>query len=403
MDTRAGRRLDAVAVAALAAWLAYDLTCRTVFSPVPWPDSVVDYRIMYDSSRAVWETHRYPPGYPYPPPAVAAHAATSALPFPAAAGGWLALTGLAAAACYASLARTLRLAARPGALVVLPLAYAAGAYYAQWDMRSVNCNLVVLAAVLFGASALTRGRDVAAGFWFAAAVALKFLPVLLLPYLLWVRRGRAFGWGLAWSAVFWVGVPLAAFGPGGFGSVYAGWVGELTTAVDPGQIHHHPILISVGKAAAHVAGEGTAGARAVVLGVGAAWVVIGLVGAVACRRRNDTRSGAGVLTDVGLLVLGPAAVSPYLEAYHLVAACVPAAVVLAASTDPARRWWVRGLLFGVAAAAAVLVTVRGPWPVRGLVVNAQALMLCAAAVWATWPRRQVAASVVEPKLTRLAA
>jgi hypothetical protein len=390
------RRVDVIAVVGLAAWLAVDLTARTVFGPVPWPDSVVDYRIMYDAGRQVYDTHRYPSGYPYPPPAVAAHAATAALSFPAAAALWAALTGLAAAACYALLAGTLGLTARPGALALLPLAHLAAAYYFQWDLRSLNCNLVVLASVLAGAYALTRGRDAAAGFWFALAVALKFLPVLLLPYLLWTRRTRAFAWAAVWSVVFWVAVPLIAFGPTGFPAVYAGWFGELTHATDPTLIHRHPILISLGKAAAHVAGTGTLGAKAIVLGVSAVWVLVGLAGAAACRRGRKPGDGRGILTDVSLLVLGPAAVSPYLEAYHLVAVCVPALLVLVAATDRGRGPWQRAAAGVAFAAAVVLVTVLGPWPLRGLVVNAQCLLLCGTAVWLAWPRREIV-SMAEPR------
>ncbi len=112
---------------------------------------------------------------------------------------------------------------RPGLLLALPLAHVAVAYYFQWDMRSLNCNLVMLAALLFGCAALAAGRDRAAGFWFAASVALKMFPVLVLPYLAWTSRWRALAWAAGFSLVFWVGVPLAAFGGGSQTCAPAGW------------------------------------------------------------------------------------------------------------------------------------------------------------------------------------
>src|SRR5262245_38764329 len=115
-DERGRRRLDLLAVVGLVGWLAFDLTARTLFGSLPWPRSAVDYRILYDASQRVVADRRYPADlpYPYPPPAVAVHAATAALPFEQAAPLWLALTGLAALATYLTLARTLGLHRRPG-------------------------------------------------------------------------------------------------------------------------------------------------------------------------------------------------------------------------------------------------------------------------------------------------
>ncbi len=381
---RVRRRLDVLAVVGLIGWLAFDLTARTVFGSVPWPDSVVDYRILYEAGREVAHTRTYPAGYPYPPPAVVLHAATTALPFKIAAPLWLALTGLAAVAAYLTLARTLDLPARPGALVVLPLAHVVVAYYFQWDMRSINCNLIVLAAVLFGCAALAAKRDAAAGFWFALAIALKLLPVLLLPYLAWTRRWRAFAWGAGASLVFWIGVPLAAFGESGVHSVYAGWADELTRATDPTAKHTHPILISLDKAALHLTHDATA-AQALVLGVCGLWVVVGLAGAAAARVRRE-HDGFAILAHTSLLILGPVAVNPYLEPYHLVPLVVPAVLLIAAATDARQARHVRlvaavGFVLGMA-----ILKASSPWAVRGLLVNAQALVLCGSAVWVAWAR-----------------
>ncbi|MFM8272618.1 MAG: glycosyltransferase family 87 protein, partial [Gemmata sp.] len=273
---RAWRRWDAVAVVGIAGWLLFDLTARAMFGSVPWPHSAVDYRILYDSGRHVFETHQYPAGYPYPPPAAAVHAASAVLPFSVAASLWLALTGVAAGSIYLCLARVLGLHRRPGGLVLLPLAYALVAYYFQWDVRSVNCNLVVLATVVFGCAALVRGRDAGAGFMFAASVALKLFPVLVLPYLAWARRWRALGWAVSFSAVFWGAVPAVVYGVGGTGDVYRGWADELTRATDPATKAVHPILISLDKAAAHLAAGDAGRARGITLGVCAAWVLVGL-------------------------------------------------------------------------------------------------------------------------------
>jgi hypothetical protein len=384
-SARIGRRLDTLAVVGLVGWLAFDLTARTVFGSVPWPDSVVDYRILYDSSRHIVATHRYPDyPYPYPPPSVAVQAAGTALPYSIAAAVWLGLTGLAAAAGYYALARVLGLHHRPGRLAVLPLAHVVVAYYFQWDMRSANSNLLVFAAVMFGCAALAAGRDAAGGFWFALAVALKVMPVLILPYLAWTRRWRALAWACGFSLVFWVGVPLVAFGADGLRSVYADWAAELTRAASA-NVNTHPILISLHKAASHVAGDNASAARAIVLGVCGLWVGVGLAGAAACWGGRP-RDGYAILTHVSLLILGPVAVNPYLEPYHLIPLAVPAVLLLAAAVDAHQSKQVRLVsVVGFVAGMAILKA-SSPWPLRGLLVNAQALVMCGTAVWVAWAR-----------------
>ncbi|MFM8274878.1 MAG: hypothetical protein ACKODX_21450, partial [Gemmata sp.] len=96
------------------------------------------------------------------------------------------------------------------------------------------------------------------------------------------------------------------------------------------------------------------------------------------------RGPRAVLTHVSLLVLGPVAVNPYLEAYHLVPLVVPALVLLAVATDRTRPTAARALAaVGFAVGLAVLKA-SSPWPLRGLQVNVQALVLCGTAVCVTW-------------------
>jgi hypothetical protein len=389
------RRLDVIAVVGLLGWLIFDLTGRTLFGSVPWPQSVVDYHILYGASRHIGEAHQYPTEwpYPYPPPSAALQGASAALPFSVSAALWLALTGCAAAACYITLARTLQLHRRPGLLVVLPLAHVVVAYYFQWDMRSVNCNLIVLATVLFGSVALAAGRDTAAGFWFAASVALKVFPVLVLPYLAWRGRWRALLWAVAFSVVFWIALPLLTYGSG-FADVYAGWLGELTRAAHPLRKQLHPILISLDKAAEVAAAGNALAARAVVYGVCALWVAVGLFGAIVSRLSHP-RDGCATLAHVSLLVLGPVAVNPYLEPYHLVALAVPSALLLAVALDSVQRVRVRVIVMIGFVLGTAILKASSPWALRGLLVNAQALVLCGTAVWATWARVRAAVPATE--------
>ncbi|MCS6866372.1 MAG: glycosyltransferase family 87 protein [Gemmataceae bacterium] len=375
-DLRAWSLLAAVG---LGVWIVVDLTGRAFFGAVPWPQSVVDYRIIYEASRHVYQTHAFPvhSPYPYPPPAIALHAASAIFPFSVAAALWLILTGCAAVAVYAIVAAMLDLHRRPGGLWVLPLAHLGVAYYFQWDFRSINCNVLVLAAIVLGVVALRAERGGIAGFWLALAVALKLIPVLLLPYLAWTHRWRALRAALVFSAFFWVVLPLIAFGPEGFVPVYAGWYDELTRATNAATKDTHPILISLTKAAQAAFPENAA--ATVVGSMIAAWVVLGLVGAWTSWRLRTANSET-LLTHTSLVVIGPAAVNPYLEPYHLVALVLPSLLLVAAATDSRRPVHVRAVAAVGFVAALVIVKLSSPWPLRGLVVNLQALVLCATAL-----------------------
>lgn len=384
---QAGRRWDVVAIVILVVWLIFDLTARTFFGSVSWPDSVVDYHILYEASNHVVDTYEYPidKPYPYPPPAVAIHAASAVFPFPVSAAFWLTLTGLAALTTYAVLARVLDLRRFAGLLFALPLAHLVVAYYFQWDMRSLNCNLIVLAAVVLGAAALNAQRNAATGFCFALAVAMKLLPVLLLPYLAWTRRWRAFGWMACFSLLFWVALPILAFGTTGFSEVYTGWGGELARATDPNVKHYHPIIISLDKAAFHATDQDTSAARVLMWSVCALWVGAGLIGAIASRMKRN-HDGFAILAHVSLLIVGPAAVNPYLEPYHLVPLVVPSVLLLLAAADMRQRAWVRlGAVVGFTLGLLILKA-SSPWELRGLLVNAQALVLCGTASLVAWAR-----------------
>src|SRR5262249_8469043 len=141
-----------------------------------------------------------------------------------------------------TLARLVGLSWARGEYVLLLLAHLSCATFFQWDLRSANCNLVFLAALLLGVEALHRGRDRGAGFWLALCFSLKLFSALVLAYLLFKRRWRAAAWALAFVGVFWLLLPMAVFAdPWG---VYQEWLTQLSQAAGhPGG--DHPILTSL--------------------------------------------------------------------------------------------------------------------------------------------------------------
>ncbi|HZT78890.1 MAG TPA: glycosyltransferase family 87 protein [Gemmataceae bacterium] len=386
LGLRARWMADRLALLALAAWVGADLLGKTVFGATPWPDSVVDYRLLYDYSRHVVAAKAYPPHYPYPPSAVVLHYASALFSFPVSAGLWMAGTAAAALGCWWVLARMLGLDRRPGLLALLLLAHAASAYFFQWDLRSQNCNLVFLAALLFGLRALQRQRPAAAGWWLALSFSLKLFSVLVIPYLLWSGRRKELGWTLAFLAVFWVGLPAALFTPEGMCRAYADWFRQMEEASNQRLNDGHPILISLrGSAERAVGDRGAAGL--VENGVRGLWLAVMAGAWGASRRRADRGDIFGLLTDVSVLTLAPIALSPYLEPYHPVPFAIPALLLLHAAADRRQTWRVRLLAAGLFAASVGVALVPHGWEVRGLVVNAKLLLAVGGGVAVAWLRR----------------
>ena len=157
--TRAWRVADALAVLAVAGWTGYAALGTNVYSATPWPNTMVDYHLLYELSHRVVAQQTYPPNYPYPPPAVILHYATAQVPFPVSAALYLALTTAAALACWWLLLRLLRLDRRPGGTAVGLLALLPSSYYFFWDLKSQNCNVLFLLALLLGVYLLAGCRS----------------------------------------------------------------------------------------------------------------------------------------------------------------------------------------------------------------------------------------------------
>ncbi|MBX7106106.1 MAG: DUF2029 domain-containing protein [Gemmataceae bacterium] len=370
-----------LAVVCLVGWIGYAALGKTVFGQTRWPDGMVDYRLIYDFSHSIVTTKTYSAKHSYPPPAIAFHYATAQWSYPVAAGVYLALNIVATLGCCAILASLIRPGGKVGTGVAVLLAFVAAAQAFTWELRSQNCNAFFLLALLGAVWCLDRGHTAPAGLLLAFSFSLKLFSVLVIPYLLWRREGRAFAWTLVGIALFWVAVPLALFGAEGIGPVYASWWNQIASASRGQADLTHPILISLHNAAHVLTGGSEAGIAAIIRSTQIIWVMVGLTAMwLAVRRDNSEATALGWLTDVGLLTLGPLATSPYLEVYHLVGLMCPAAVLTHVAADGRQSRRLR-LTAAIAFWAAIaLAAAPTPWRYRGAWTNAQLLLITTGAV-----------------------
>jgi hypothetical protein len=385
--SRAGRLANGFAVLAVIGWTFYAALGKNVFGATPWPDTMVDYRLLYDYSRQIVSQRTYPDHHAYPPSGIILHYATAQFPFPVSAALYLALTISAALGCWWVLFRMLRLERRPGGAVLILLALVASNYYFLWDLTSQNCNLLFLLSVLLGAKYLAEGRPMGAGFWLALSVSLKLFSVFLIPYLLWRGERRAFAWALVFAAFFWALLPLLVFGPSGTIEVYGNWLEQLKTVSTNQAETSHPILISLYNSAAWLSDRGWPGSGLLVNSFRVLWLSLGLAAMAASRTRAKPPGDAfGILTDIGILLLAPIAVSPYLEPYHAVPFAIPSILLLDAASDSHQTTRLRWLALSLFAATLLLAAIPTPWGIRGVMVNFRLFAATAGAIAVAWIR-----------------
>lgn len=394
-------RLDRLAWALIAGWVAYAALGMNVFGKAPWPDGIVDYRLIYDFSHSIVATQTYPAKHCYPPSAIIIHYAASQLPYPLAAAVYLLANMAATLACCALIVGNLQSLRHPGAGVLALAGFVATSPYIIWELRSQNCNMFFLLGLIVFASALIRGADRTAGASLAFSFSLKLFSVMLIPYLAWSRRYRALAWTLAGLGLFWVILPLAVFGTQGFVPVYSAWWDQLRANARAQADPSHPILISLHNSGHWLSQGDPALTTLLVRVVAGLWLGIAAIWWWSARRRGAP-SPAQILGDVGILVLGPTAISPYLEAYHLVPVLILSMVFAHEIVSPSQPSTRRLALAACFSLSLVFALGLKSWKLRGLWVNASVLLAALGVIAAQWVRPNREKVVVIPGLREAA-
>jgi hypothetical protein len=377
MERHVSRIINGVAAAALSAWILYYAGGRWFFGSPGGPASVVDYRTIYHQSRHVIEAGVYDswPLFPYPPSAVVVFYTTTIVPFGYAAFAWMAILTLATAGTIIMGTSLVGLSDHRYRWVAALIAFLCVEYFVSWDLRSLNCNMLFCFLLTAGLAAFKRGWDVGAGALLASSIALKLYPVLLVPYLCWTGRWRAFLATLFFLAVFCALLPAAAFGCAGVVKVYASWLEHLNFIGAHLYELNHPILIAIRFTLTKKLGQDSMQVGWLTQGFTALW--LGLIAAcllVSRRGRGSPVTGWDLAVDGGTLALAPVVISPYLEAYHAVVAVLPMLALAQRLVAAPSRTTTR---FGVAAAIAsgwLALKIAGSADCRGLGVAAEMII-----------------------------
>lgn len=360
---------------ALVGWIGYSAMGTNVFGRQPWPNTMVDYRLLYDYSRQVVTTQIYPTKYAYPPPAVVMQYATTAVDFPIAAAVYLGVNMVAVLASFALLRSMLKLQS----WFLTFLAFVVVAPFFNWELRSQNCNGIFVLTLLLAVRGMLKNHAISTGGFLALSVALKLFSIFVVPYLLWTRQWRAFVcFGIS-TVLLWYVMPTIVFGSDNLDAVYSAWLGQMADNAKHDVDFIHPILISLQNSAYWLSNGNTVNASWIVRGVWLAWLVLGLMGAWSSWIR-PSRDHDGILADVSLLVLGPISLSPYLETYHPVVGVIPAMLLISVASRASLRFRIRAVASLFFTAGLVLSVWPTPWQARGLWVNLDMFLLVGGSV-----------------------
>jgi hypothetical protein len=212
---------------------------------------------------------------------------------------------------------------------------------AQSNLRNGQVNFIVLALCVAAAArdqrpATTAPSCLPALLW-SLAIAIKIVPVALMPYFALRRRWTWIVASLLLAAA-WSLLPAATLGNRIINIYQQYWHAFLASSFAP---RPHPLDFSLAGTIAALAGAGTPSS----LRIGAAILVVGAVTFTDVQRfrRDDAR-------PLALYLLAIPLVSPQSEVHHL-AFALPAAVVVAGELWAAPRQAPRSLRFSVAIAA----------------------------------------------------
>lgn len=375
------RWAERLSLALLLAWLGYALLGTNVFGSRPFPQSVVDYQIQYEESRSIVGNGHYHPKriFPYPPSAVALFSLTAWPNYSMAAGVQIVLVGGAAIGTFVLGTSLVGLRGNPlrwpvalGSLLLLN-------YSVVWDLRSLNCNMLLCFLLTASLLMVQRGRDHWAGFFLAASIGLKLFPILLLPYLLWIGKRRAFVFAVLSLILFFGLIPLLIFGAKTIG-VYASWI-QVIGHIQDADLSRHPILVSIPFTLRYRMGQDPQTVRWLTLVLSVIFVGAAAFAFRLGRRRFRPIDGWDLAVEAGILVLIPIVLNFYLEAYHLVPALLLALAVLQPFSIPGAWKQPASLLVAILLVAGqIAVAVAGAWGVRGLGLYIQLLLLVVAVI-----------------------
>ncbi len=238
--------VNTVALIALAGWTLFTLLKVSAFPGRPFGS---DYGLNVRLSVNVIEGHTFAEGFLYPLPSVLLRYYLFKILGNFSGIVWVCAMASSMYIIIRLLIHEFYSGEKECRYIYAVLAFLPVAYYVQWDLRSLNCNLIVLCLVLVSAFYLKKESFFISAFFLSLGVALKLYPVVILAYLLVRKQFRLVASALFWIIIFFVLIPIAALGWPSFLELTRKWADIVALTGSP----DFPVQLTAYKTSLHFA------------------------------------------------------------------------------------------------------------------------------------------------------
>ena len=108
--------------------------------------------------------------------------------------------------------------------------------YVLSNFEHLQVNLLIFFLALGGLTLIARRREIAGGWALGAAAALKVMPVLFVPWLMWKRRWNAALWTVI-ATVLLSASPALVYGPRRLDAYFGGWIASVRAGWNVGKMN----------------------------------------------------------------------------------------------------------------------------------------------------------------------
>jgi len=267
--------------------------------------------------------------------------------------------------------------------------------FVSTNLDHLQVNLLLFALVLGGLELGARGRDGAGGVLIGLASAIKLIPLVFLPYLVWRRKWRLAGVATASFAAFSLS-PVLVLGPASFAVELSAWRAEVAKGWGVGKMNQSAFalfdrLLGHGFLPLAAPGDTFAPESGRLLPVVAtAAVALGVAGLAAVLFRETADGSLAEYCEWSAVFTVAALFSPVAWKAYFCVLLLPNAILFATWRDPARPERSRRIAGALLLAAALCAWLPSPGLVGGKLAGRlemsslpalSALILLAGSLW----------------------
>lgn len=361
----------------ISIWAFVDATSKALFGSIQWEEIGVDFHVMYMFSNQVIENNGVYPAtpYPYPPPSVIFQYFFTLFSIEKALIIWLFCVLGCNLINWVLIYKLLNFSPKQSLLLIV--AYGSVVHFFQWDLRSLNCNIIFLLLVVLGLFFYARKDIILTCLFFVLSFSLKLFSIFLFPLLLLTRKFLIYIWVSLFITMIWIILPLIFLGPKGFSTAYVSWFQQIQMVSNEDPDIPHPIRVSLADSLNNVFGKESIFFKSTLWLFRLSWFsqMFAIIG-IGFLLPKTFQNQMVFMSCVSVFLLGPICLSPYLEPYHPTPYAIPISIILSFAALPKYSLKIRLISIVIFIISCGFMMFPGGRPYRGLLINLSLLTAC---------------------------